>query len=192
MKASIERTDSVLVAVEAAIVESSIRIAHTEGKRRTGAIGKIVIDKVEIVRPEVGVAKRSSWRYWVAIRSTASGARVESGSNGQSTRVQVVICSSGRSASSIVPDDIDQVLGVVVRVRSLPKQRDWTRSSHIDLLGIVAGQDEDCVSISIVWQAQDGGLDGGKGRSGSDQQCSCWAALERVSSGYLTVASVVC
>lgn len=80
-------TYSVLVAVEAAVVEASISVAHTECKRRTSRVWQVVVYKVEIVCTKVCVSKGGSWWHWIAIGTTTGSARVECGSNGQSASV---------------------------------------------------------------------------------------------------------
>ena len=153
---------SILVAVKSAVVEAGIRIADTQCERGSSRIWQIVVDEVEVVGTEIGVAERRSWRHRVAIWSTTGGTGVQSGCDSQSASVEVVVGTGSCSTSSIVPYHVDQILGVERRVTGLSEQSDWTRTSDVDLLSVITRKDQDSVGVGVVWETEDRRLNRGE------------------------------
>jgi len=96
-----------LVAVETAIVEACIRVADRYSQGRPGSIGQVVIDEVQVVSTKVGVSEGSPCWDWITGWTTAGGTGVERGRYGQHRCVKVIVGAGGRSASRIMPDDVD-------------------------------------------------------------------------------------
>lgn len=64
-------THGVLVAVEAAEVEAGVGVADADGERGAGRVGRVVVDEVDVVGAEVGVAEGRVGGDGVAGRAAA-------------------------------------------------------------------------------------------------------------------------
>jgi hypothetical protein len=152
-------TYSVLVAQKAGIVESTIGVRHAESQTRSGSVRQVVVDEVQVVRPEIDVAERCIRWNSESSRTRTSQAGVQRGCNRQSRSVGVVVSASCRGSGCIVPDDVHLVCRLVVRRRRHTEkcQRTWTRD--VELFSVIPWLDQDHIRIVVVRYAEDRCLD---------------------------------
>lgn len=152
-------TYSVLVAQEAGVVESTISVRHAKGQTWSGSVRQVVIDEVQVVRPEIDIAERCICWHSEASRTRASQARVQRGCNRQGRSVGVVVRASRCGSGCIVPDDVHLVRRLVVwRRRHAEKcQRTWTRD--VELFSVISRLDQNHIRVVVVRYAEDRCLD---------------------------------
>ena len=78
-----DTTYSILVAQEASVVKPSVSIRHAEGQTWSRSVRQVVVNEVQVIRSEVGVAERRICRHREASRTRASQAGVQRRCNGQ-------------------------------------------------------------------------------------------------------------
>jgi len=155
-------TYSVLITQEASIVESTISVRHAEGQTRSGSVRQVVVDKIQVVRPEVNVAKRRICWYSEASGTRTSQAGVQRRCNRQGRSVGVVISASCCGPGSIVPDDVHLVCCLVVRRRRHTEKCQRSRTRDVELFSVIPWLDQDHIRIVVVRDAEDRCLDARK------------------------------
>lgn len=98
------RAYGILIAVEATIVESAIGVAYTDCEAWIVRIWRVVVDKVDVIRPKVRAPERCPGWHRIAVRPRARQARVQRGRDGQRARVRVVARARNRC-----PSDRDRI-----------------------------------------------------------------------------------
>lgn len=141
-----------MIRIEPTVIEASIGIANRDCKRRSGSVRPVVIDEIQVVRPEVHITERRVGWNGVSSRTTAGRTRIEGGCYCEGRRVCVIDVGRDTAASRIAPNNVDDILALIIRVPGLAEQVDRTRTGYIDLLGVVSREDEDVRSGCIVGQ----------------------------------------
>lgn len=162
-------TYSILVAVEATRVKSSIGVANSYGMSRAHRTRCKLIAEVDIIRTEIRAAEGRILRYWISSRTGSRERCVISWTDSQDARVEVI-----RVAALVVggiEQHLDVILGILVvgdvcvelafpRLVGLTEESHGPGASDIELLGVDTRADQDHVGGGVVGEGADGSLDG--------------------------------
>ena len=182
------------MAVKPAIVEARVCVADTDGQGRACGVRSVVIDEVDVVGAEIGVAERRARRHRVPGRPSASQAALERRRNGQRGCVSVVKAVD-LVACRLTPENGDAVGRGVIGGRCLTKKREGAWTCDVDLLDVGSRQDQDGGGRGGVAEGEDGGLDGGEsvvvagGDSaiGAHKECPRSASVQGICCGCLAI-----
>lgn len=97
-------------------------------------VWSIIIDKIQIVRPEIYTPKRCSSRHSKSRCSRSCKGGIEIRSHSKSTCISIINTGVRVRNCHFCPDYVDCVVALVLRVSSLAYEICWSTSSHIDLL----------------------------------------------------------
>jgi hypothetical protein len=140
-----------LVAVETGVIESSICVADAQRQRwivrcassatsdfhwgRKFTIRCKIVDKIQIVRPEIGTSEWCSGWHSKACRSTASQGCIEVWCHGQGAGESVVEARNGDGG----PDYVYCVIRLFGWVGGLADEVGWSLAGNVYLQGIEFG-----------------------------------------------------
>lgn len=167
----------ILVAEEAAVVEPSVCIPHTQRQTGPVRVRRIVVGEIHIVCSEIGIPKRIVGQHRIPCRPTPRQARIQIRRHSQHRRVRIISRARNRT-----PDHVDGVGGLGRWVRGLAKESERPAAGDVELFAVVSGGDEDRIWSGIVGNGGSSGLDCGMLLGWADEYRRLGAAGEGIRS----------